>query len=114
MKTHEEVMVLANQIQEKSSSNVNVSVDFSLGGLGLNWCVHLLVLNPQGGVANYIGLSPHDNPSWLEFLAKYGYNSKLAALNSNGIPRIGIKTLAANIWDWESELKIKDGVILNK
>lgn len=81
MKTNEEVMALANQIQEKSSSNVNVSVDFTLGGYGTKWGVQLLVINPQGGIATYISFSPYGDIGRLELLAKHGYNSQTAALN---------------------------------
>ncbi len=112
MKTNEEVMALASQIQEKSSSNVNVSVDFTLGGYGTKWGVQLLVINPtNGGIATYIYFSPYDDIGRLELLAKHGYNSQVAALNSSGIPKTSMKTITRNIWDFDSELNIKDGEI---
>ena len=82
MRTHEEVLQVAKQIQSNSSSNVIVNVGFTLGGFGAEWGINLMTITPSGGIVNYISLSPYTDQNRIELLAKHGFNSKTAALNS--------------------------------
>lgn len=82
MNTHEEVLQVAKQIQSNSSSNVSVGVSLTLGGFGTTWSISVMTVTPSCGLINYILLSPYSDQNRIELLAKHGYNSKTAALNS--------------------------------
>lgn len=80
MKSKLGILKLAQSIQDKSSSNVNVSVDLALGGFGTEWGVRVMVVTPQGEIGTYLSFDPYSNINQLELLAKHGYNSYTAAL----------------------------------
>ncbi len=78
--TNLDIATLAQAIQDKSASNVDVSVTFGLGSRGYKWQVNIF-LWADGEIKKHLDLTPQSVAahSRLRMLAKHGYKTAKAA-----------------------------------